>query len=102
VKNVLKRVSTALLVTTLVFSTNTNVYAKEVVTYTDCVENHDFEVETRANYGVPCTYCGKYEDMVYLWTEQAGMGGTTYIMYFYCKNCKTVTTDYLYARSLTE
>ena len=99
-KYLFKIISVAILVTAIVFSVNTNVYAKEVNSHIDCEECMEIENVTRANYGVQCEYCGEYDFMQYLYTEQSGMGGTTYIMYYFCKNCEKFTTVYLHARSV--
>ena len=53
-----------------------------------------------ANYGVQCHVCKEYDYMQYIGLEQAGIGGTMYILYYKCTNCGSVTTKILNARSL--
>ncbi|MGN0251924.1 MAG: hypothetical protein ACI4EH_11275 [Oliverpabstia sp.] len=55
-------------------------------------------ISPRANYGVQCISCGEYDYMKYKFSEQVGVSGTTFILYYECTKCGNWTTVTLFAR----
>lgn len=80
-------------------SLNVNVFAAEQVQEEhECVVYESEVYSTRANYGVECCSCGETDYMKYVGMEQAGIGGTTYFLYYKCEKCGGLTTVILNAR----